>query len=170
MTLSIIVAASDNNVIGANNQLLWKLPDDMKWFKEKTVKHTVIMGRKTYESLPPKMKPLPDRFNVVASKTMDKTNQNLDGLWVEDDLVEAIKKANQLSPKEEVFIVGGGEIYRQALSMVDRIYLTRVHANFDGDTFFPTLDPKQWNEVSRQAHPADEKHAYAFDFVVYERI
>ena len=169
MILSLIVAAANHGVIGENNQLLWKLPDDMRWFKEKTMGHVVIMGRKTYDSIPAAQRPLPGRMNVVISRTMDKTNNDVKGAWVSDDLSHAIKMAMKMGPGKEVFVIGGGQIYKQALPLADRVYLTQVHGTFEGDTFFPKLSPQEWRETSRESHPADSRHGYTFDFVIYER-
>lgn len=164
--VSIIAAVSDNNVIGANNRLPWKLPDDMKRFKEKTMGHIVIMGRKTYESIPPPLRPLPGRTNIVITR---QAGYRAPGCVVVNNVAAAVAYAKQFG-KQEAFVVGGGEIYRESLPLADRVYLTCVHANFVGDAFFPDLNPKQWHQVSQQAHLADQKHPYAFDFVVYDRL
>ncbi len=162
MLLSIIVAADLNNVIGAGNKLLWNLPDDMKHFRELTKGHPVIMGRKTHESIG---RALPGRQNIVISRRKDLT---IDGCDVVDSLDRAIELVKD-DPTGEVFIIGGGEIYKQAMDRADRIYLTRVHGKFTGDTFFPEIDPKMWKEVEREEYTSNEKHQYSFLFMVFER-
>lgn len=161
MILSLIVAADLNNVIGAGNKLLWNLPDDMKHFRELTSGHPVIMGRKTYESIG---RPLPKRRNIVISRQKDLA---IDGCDVVDSLERAIELVKD-DPTSEAFIIGGGEIYRQAMDRADRIYLTRVHGEFTGDTFFPEIDPKEWKEVEREEHTKDDSHEYAFEFQRYD--
>ncbi len=157
--ISMIVAADENNVIGKDNDLIWHLPDDLRFFKQKTSGHAIIMGRKTFESVG---KPLPNRTNIII--TRDKLFR-ADGCQVVHSLEEALKLTEE---EEEVFIVGGEQIYRQALPVADRIYLTRVHHSFDGDRHFPVLG-NEWKEVESIAHTADEKHAYSFTFMTYQR-
>ena len=162
MNLSIIAALGKNNEIGQGNRLLCRLPDDLKRFKEITSGHAVIMGRKTFESLPKGA--LPNRRNVVISR-----NENLkfEGATVYSSLDYALIK---LMDEDEIFIIGGGEIYRQVLPIADKLYLTKIHADFpDANVFFPEINYQEWREVSRELHPADEKHAYSFSFVEYER-
>jgi len=163
--VSIIVAVAQNQAIGKNNDLLWHLPVDMAFFKEKTKGHCIITGRKNYESIPAKFRPLPNRTNIVITR---QTDYNGAGAVVVSSLEDALAFA-KTTQDEEIFIIGGGEIYRQALPLVDTIYLTRVHHSFDGDTFFPELQPSEWVETSKAHHPIDEKHAFAFDFLTYER-
>lgn len=155
--VSIIVAASQNNAIGKNNQLLWHLPNDLKFFKNTTWGMPVIMGRKTFESV---NKPLPGRFNIVVTR---QTNWHNDGVIIASDLKDALKKASQTNCKE-FFIAGGGEIYKEAMQLADKIYLTRVHAVIEGDTFFPVIDETQWLQISNQDFEADEKHTYNYSF------
>nr|AIA18502.1 Dihydrofolate reductase [uncultured bacterium] len=161
MKLSIIVAADENNVIGGHNTLLWHLPADFKRMKELTMGHPLIMGRKTHESIG---RALPGRRNIVI------THQAVmyPGCEVVSSLDEALA-AVQDDPPGEVFIFGGGEIYRQAMSKADRIYLTRVHGKFDGDVTFPEISPAQWKEISREDHAADAENPYSFSFITYER-
>lgn len=166
MKISIVVAASENNAIGKDNRLIWRLPDDMKFFKEKTVGHCVVTGRKNYESIPDKFRPLPDRTNIVVTRTL---NYAAPGAIVVHSLEEAIEKAKELN-ETDLCIIGGGEIYRQALEVTDVIWLTRVHHEFEAHTFFPVLDPTEWKITWREEHAADEKHQYAFTFFKYERI
>lgn len=154
--INIIVAADENNTIGKDNDLIWHLPDDLKFFKQKTSGHPIIMGRKTFESVG---RPLPNRTNIII--TRDK-NYQVDGCVVVNSLDEALSTTED----EEVFIVGGAEIYKQALPYTDRVYLTRVHDSFDGDRFFPELG-SDWEEVESILHPIDEKHVHAFTFQTY---
>ncbi|MDD5055911.1 MAG: dihydrofolate reductase [Candidatus Peribacteraceae bacterium] len=163
MIISMIVAADENNCIGAGNKLLWSLPDDMKHFRELTKGHPVIMGRKTHESIG---KVLPGRRNIVISHRKD---LKIDGCDIVDSLDRAIELVKD-DPSGEAFIIGGGEIYRQAMERADRIYLTRVDGEFTGDTFFPEIDEERWREVSREEHPADERHQYSFSFILYTRV
>lgn len=161
--ISAIAAASENHVIGGNNELLWHLPEDFKYFKKVTLGHPVIMGRKTYESMG---KPLPKRENIVITS---RENYQAPGCKVFQSLEKAIDYARQIE-QEEIFIIGGGEIYRQSLPLLDKIYLTRVHTIVEGDTYFPEIDPREWRLTEKFLHPEDEKHAYAFTFEVYKRI
>ncbi len=160
MKISIIVAAAENGVIGKDNQLLWRLPDDLKRFKQLTLGHPIIMGRKTYESIG---KPLPGRTSIVITRS---TDYEAAGVLVANSLENALAIARQ-QDAEQAFIIGGGEIYREALAknMVEKIYLTRVHAIIEGDTYFENPDENSWVTISENFHPADERHAYAFQFV-----
>lgn len=162
MTISLIVAASENNAIGKNNQLLWNLPNDMRFFKNKTWGMTVIMGRKTYESFD---KILPGRTNIVITR---QENWKAADAWVAKDLNDALKQAATTHCKE-IFIIGGGEIYKQSMNVADRIYMTRVHATLEGDTYFPEIDETTWELVENTDMPIDEKHAYAYSFQTWER-
>ena len=158
--LSAVVAAAENNAIGKDNQLLWHLPNDLRFFKRTTTGHTVVMGRKTYESVG---KPLPNRRNIIITR---QAGYKVAGTEVVHSLSEALERC---ADEEEVFIVGGAEIYRQALPLLDRIYLTRVHAQPEGDSFFPELDDEAWKLVAEERHSADERHAYSYAFRIYER-
>jgi dihydrofolate reductase len=166
MIRSIIVAASTNNVIGKNNDLIWHLPIDMNFFKEKTLGHHVIMGRKNFESIPHKYRPLPNRKNIIITR---KNNYLAPNCIIKNNIKEAIEEANN-NNDDEPFIIGGGEIYKLALkeNLVDRIYLTRIHHIFDGDTFFPKLSEK-WKETSKKDYSNDENHKYNFTFLTYEK-
>ncbi|MFD2871107.1 dihydrofolate reductase [Mucilaginibacter ximonensis] len=159
MTISIVVAISENHAIGKDNQLLWHLPKDLKHFKEITTGGTVIMGRKTYDSVG---KPLPNRRNIII------TRQQIEiaGCEVANSLQAALDLCRD---HKEVFIVGGAEIYKQAMPLTDRIYLTIVHENFEGDTYFPEIKPDTWKETERTDHEADEKNAFPFSFITLER-
>ena len=162
MKVSLIVAVSENGVIGKNNDLIWHLPNDMRFFKETTMGHHVIMGRKNFESIPHKYSPLPNRTNVVITRQTDYTAE---GCVVVNSVEAAIEIAKQNGDKEP-FIIGGGQIYKIALenNLADRIYLTKVHHSFEGDTFFPELHA-DWKEVNKVEHKADEKHSYDYDFI-----
>jgi len=165
MKVSLIAAAAQNRVIGKNNDLPWRLPDDMKFFMETTRGHHVIMGRKNYDSLPEKYKPLPHRTNVVVTRQKD---FEAPGCTVVHDIADALSVARNHHEKE-VFVIGGAEIYKLAMPYADLLYLTEIHAVVEGDTFFPEVDHSEWEEVSRQHHAKDDRHPYSFDFVVYER-
>lgn len=161
MLLSIIVALSDNRVIGAGNQLPWRLSADLKRVKALTMGHHLIMGRKTYESIG---RPLPGRTNVIITRNASYAPQ---GCVVVDSLPAALATA---ASDSEVFVFGGGEIFREALPLVKRIYLTRVHCQIEGDTHFPELNPAEWREVERQDFKSDEKNEYDYSFVTLDRI
>ena len=160
MRLNIIVAVSSNNVIGKDNQLIWHLPDDLKFFKRTTMGCPIIMGRKTFESVG---RPLPGRENIIVTRNKDFL---FDGCTIVNSLNEAIETTNG---NEQVFIAGGGEIYTEALPLVGIIYLTRVHHEFEGDTYFPDLNENEWVEVFREDHQKDEKHAFDFSILTFER-
>jgi dihydrofolate reductase len=165
MIVSLLVAASTNNVIGKDNKLLWHLPNDMKFFKNTTWGMPVVMGRKTYESLAGD--PLPGRFNFVITRNKG-WDPRKEKAKVVDSLEAALAAAGQTDCKE-TFVIGGGEIYAKAMPIADRIYMTRVDAVLEGDTWFPAIDEKEWQMVSHLDFPADEKHAYAYSFQVWER-
>ena len=168
MIVSLIAAASENNVIGRQGRLPWHLPSDMKHFRELTAGHPVIMGRKTYESIG---RPLPKRRNIVVSHRKD---LQIEGCEVVGSVDGALALASNFqlptSSTSEIFVIGGGEIYRQALARADRIYLTRVHTTIDGDALFPEIDRKEWKEVSREDHSADQEDAVAYTFLTYDRV
>lgn len=160
--LSIIVAASSNNAIGNNNELLYRVPNDMKRFKELTTGHTIIMGRNTFESLPKGA--LPNRRNIVLSRQED---IQYVGAEVFPSLEEALDHCNS---DEEIFIIGGEQVYKQALDKSDRIYLTRIEdITQEADAFFPEIEEEKWEEISREAHSIDEKHLYPYTFINYIR-
>lgn len=161
----MIAAVASNGVIGKNNDLPWRLPDDMKFFMNTTKGHHVIMGRKNYESLHENFKPLPKRTNIVVTRQQ---NYSAPGCVVVHDVPSAVDIARQAG-ESELFVIGGAEIYNQTLPLADRLYLTEIEAAVDGDTYFPDFDKGRWKERSREHHPADERHRYAFDFVIYER-
>lgn len=165
MIISMIAAVAENLVIGGNNDLVWRLPDDMKYFMETTRNHHVIMGRLNYESIPHKFRPLPQRVNIIVTSQDDYEAKDC---IITNSIGEAIDVARQ-DNQEEVFIIGGGQIYAQSIDLADRLYITEIKSSFEGDTFFPEIDKSEWLEVSRKPHAKDEKHDHEFDFVVYER-
>ena len=166
MIVSLIAALSENRVIGKNNDLPWRLPDDMKYFMETTSGHYVIMGRKNYQSLPEKFRPLPNRTNIVITRSSD---FSAPGCQVVHTLVDALEIARQANQKE-IFIIGGAEIYALSLPHAHRLYLTEIKAEVAGDTYFPNVNLTEWKELSRSQHSTDNKHPFAFDFVIYEKI
>jgi len=157
--LSIVVAASENNVIGVRNELPWRLPDDLRRFKSITMGKPVLMGRKTFESIG---KPLPGRTNLVVTHQQ---SWNAEGCVVTTSIAEAVARADA----PEVMVIGGAQIYAEVLPQVSTIYLTRVHTTLDGDAYFPQLAGSEWREEEREAHAADERHRYAFTFVTLRR-
>ncbi|GGG33259.1 dihydrofolate reductase [Bizionia arctica] len=159
--ITLIVAAGENEAIGKDNQLIWHLSDDLKRFKELTNGHHIIMGRKTFESFP---KPLPNRTHIVISRQAN--YQVPSGVIVVHNIEDAFDAAKS---DKQPFVIGGGEIYKQAVPFAGKIELTRVHENFDADTFFPKIDSTMWKEISKTNHAKDEKHEYAFSFLTYER-
>ena len=162
MTISLIVAAAENNSIGKDNRLLWHLPNDLKFFKNMTWGMPVIMGRKTFESV---NKPLPGRFNIVIT---GQAGWSAPGVIAVASMEAALQAARDTNCKE-VFIIGGGEIYKQTMAMAEHVYLTRVHEIFEGDTFFPALDSEQWQLVSEHKFIADDKHAFAYSFQTWDK-
>jgi dihydrofolate reductase len=163
--VSIIVAMSANRGIGRNNDLMWHLPEDMKFFKDKTFGHPVIMGRKNYESIPEKYRPFKNRLNIVISSQV---NYNAPDCILVQNLSDALIAAKQ-NEENEVFVIGGGQVYREALELgvVDRMYITEVDAVFsDAEVFFPDFDENHWERIELSSKEKDEKHQ--FPFVVYE--
>jgi dihydrofolate reductase len=158
--LTIIAAVAKNNALGKNNDLIWHLPADLKRFKEITLGHHIIMGRKTFESLG---KPLPNRTTIIITRNPDYV---VPGCIVVNGLEEAIEAA---AADENPFILGGAEIYKQAMSFADILDLTLVHEAFEGDAFFPVIDMSKWTEMSRQDFKADEKNKYDYSFVQYKK-
>jgi dihydrofolate reductase len=158
--VSLIVAMAKNRVIGANNTLPWHLPADLKRFKALTMGHHIVMGRKTYESIG---KPLPGRISVVVTRNAD---YSVPGVIVVNSLETALASCGG---DREIFIIGGAELYRQAVNLADRIYLTEIDAGISGDAYFVELDSRQWHEISRDSHAPDEKNRYAYHFVVYDK-
>lgn len=159
--ISIIVAIADGGVIGGENSLLWHISEDLRRFKAITTGHPVVMGRKTYESIG---RPLPNRVNVVVSRNRD---MQIAGCEVVGSLDEAVKL---FSESEEIFIIGGGEIYRQAMPIADKLYLTRVHCEYKGDTFFPEINPDEWQLIDKESFDRGDKFEYPFEFENFERV
>lgn len=158
--ISLIAAVADNGVIGVDNTLPWHLPDDLRYFKELTTGHAIIMGRRNYESIG---RPLPKRHNIVVTRNAD---YQAPGCTVVRSIDEAFAAA---ADDPEIFVIGGGEIYQQSLSRADRLYLTLVHTKPAGDAHFPDFARDAWREISRREHPADDRHAHPFTFVTLER-
>lgn len=169
MVSSIIVAAASNGAIGGDNKMLWHMPTDMKYFKNMTTNHTVIMGRKSYDALG---KPLPNRVNIVISKN---ENYKLNGCYTVTSLDEAFNLAQELysnnddAAEQQIFVIGGAQIYRLAMPLVDKLLVTEIKGEFDGDAFFDKVDQNIWEETARDSHKKDDKNAFDYDFVVYER-
>jgi dihydrofolate reductase len=158
--ITMIAAASQNNALGKNNELVWHLPNDFKRFKSITSGHHIIMGRKTFESFP---KPLPNRTHIVISR---QENYKPQGCFV----VNSMEKAIEMCPRDEVsFIIGGGEIYKLGISLSDKIELTLVHHNFEADAFFPPIDLEEWEIINSEFQPKDEKHLFDYTYQTYIR-
>lgn len=162
MIKSIIAAKSDNHVIGKDNDLVWHMPADLKFFKNKTKGHWVIMGRKTFESMDG---PLPNRTHIIITRQPD---YQAAGCHVTDNVEHAFKIA-EAQNLEEVFILGGAEIYAQTMDKADRMFITEIKSTFEGDTFFPEIDTDYWKEVRRDEHKADDKNPYPYAFVEYRK-
>lgn len=158
--ITLIAAAAENEVLGKDNDLVWHLPDDFKRFKTLTTGHHIIMGRKTFETFP---KPLPNRVHVIISRQAN--YQTNDGI-----VVDSIEKALTIAKDDpQPFIIGGGEIYALGLPYADKIELTRVHNNFEGDAFFPKINEEQWNLLEKSFHPEDDRHKHSFTYLTYIR-
>lgn len=159
--ISLIVAYDKNRVIGYNNSMPWYLPEDLKYFKETTMGKPMIMGRKTFESIG---RPLPNRTNIIITRNK---NYSVENAKVAHSLNEALQCAKEID--KNIFIIGGGKIYEQAIDFADIIEVTEVHENFEGDTYFPEIDLNVWKEISRIKHHKDEKNKFDYSFVRYER-
>lgn len=160
--LAIICAMSRNRVIGLNNQLPWHLPADLQFFKRTTLGKPIIMGRKTYDSIG---RPLPGRSNIVVTRQPD---FHVDGLYVANSLEEAMEIAKQLTQEDEYFVIGGAELYSQALPLAERLYLTEVDTDVEGDAFFPEINHKSWQIVTEQFHPVDAVNKLPVTFKLLE--
>ena len=161
-SITIIVAAAENNAIGKNNNLIWSLPNDLKRFKKLTTGHCIIMGRKTFDSFPGL---LPNRKHIVISR-----NKNIcfsDEVTVVNNFEDAIKETGN---DENPFIIGGGQIYKLAMDLVDKIELTRVHEEFKADTFFPKIDENKWRLINEEFNEKDERHQFSFTYKTYIKI
>ena len=161
MILSAIWAMTHNRVIGKDGDLPWRLPDDQRFFRRTTLGKPIIMGRKTFDEIG---RPLPKRRNIVLSRR----GLDVEGVEVARDLESALAMARSDAP-EETFIIGGAQIYALALPMLDRLYMTLIDTELEGDTWFPEFDLAGWREVQRTEHPADDRHAWAFTISVFER-
>lgn len=161
--LSIIVATDQNNLIGKDNDMPWHIPGDLKRFKALTTGHTIVMGRKTYESLP--KRPLPNRYHIVISRQQHLQMEGCELLHSLDEVVERFAQQDS----EEVFVIGGAEIYTALLPYVQRLYLTRIHAAFEGDTYFPAIKNEEWQLVESLKEEVSESNPYAYTFSVLER-
>ncbi len=162
MKLSLVAAVANNNVIGSENRLLWHMPADLKHFKDLTMGHTLIMGRKTFESIG---KPLKGRKTIVVTRNKDFDAQGCQIVHSIRDAVKAVKA------EKEVFVAGGSEIYAQTIGLYHtrRLYITRIYANFDGDAFFPEIDPGKWELKEMEEHEANEKNKYPYAFMTYKK-
>ena len=169
MIISIIVAACENNVIGKNNDLIWHLPVDMKFFKDKTAGHHVIMGRKNFESIPEKYRPLKNRDNIIITRNQ---NYSADGCTIVHSIEESIEYVKKNLKTNELFIIGGGEIYKKCLEMnvVDRMYITHIETAFNGDTFFPEIEEEKWSTEVIMRNFKDDKNPHNFSIVRYNKI
>ena len=160
--ISLIAAIGKNNELGKNNTLVWDMPTDLKYFRNKTKGHTVIMGRKTFESIG---HPMPNRQNIVITRDKNYASSGI-------DVVHSLDEALKLAPKteKEIFIIGGTEIFKIAMNIADRLYITHIDAeDKEADTFFPEIIPVVWNEVSREEHKKDKSNPYDYTFSVYEK-
>ena len=157
----LIVAAAENNAIGKDNKMLWHLPNDFKYFKQNTIGYSVIMGRKTFESIE---KPLPERRNIVLTRDIQYRNPDVD---VANSINEVLTYCRD---ERKIFVIGGAEIYKQVLPITHQVLLTRVHAEIDGDAFFPELPGAEWNLISQDKRQKDDKHAFDYTFEVWERL
>lgn len=168
MKVSLIVAIAQNGVIGKNNQLIWHLPADLMYFKEKTIYHHVILGRKNYLSIPEKYRPLPNRTNIVLSRS---ENFLAPGCVVLNSLEQALEYCKKQG-ETEAFIIGGGQIYQEALdkNLVDRMYITYIEHSFEGDTFFPEFNKSEWIKKEEALRMKDDKNQYNMKFCLFERL
>ncbi|CUS05463.2 Dihydrofolate reductase type 3 [Candidatus Promineifilum breve] len=162
--IAFVVAMDDNRLIGRDNALPWRLPDDMAWFREVTLGKPCIMGRKTYDSLPARFRPLPGRQNIVVTRNRDYAAP---GAVVVHSVEDALAAAGAA---DEIIIVGGADLFRRLLPVAGRLYLTQVHGAVEGDVYFPAYDAAQWREVYRADHPADARHPFAFTWLILDRV
>jgi len=160
LKITLIVAASENNAIGKDNQMLWHLPDDFKYFKRNTVGHSIVMGRRTFESIG---KALPERRNIVVTRNQDWVVEDVDVANSIDDVMKYCRD------EREIYIIGGANLYKQTLPLAEKILLTRVHTVINGDAYFPELSEEEWRLSHQEYHAKDDRHAYDFTFEVWER-
>lgn len=167
MKVSLIVAKAANEAIGKDNDLIWHLRDDMRYFSETTKGHYVIMGRKNFDSIPDKYRPLPDRPNVIVTRNPDFSAEECVVVGSVEEGIEIARKNGE----KEAFVIGGGQIYYTALQndLLDKLYITYVHHEFDADVFFPEYDKSIWKKTSEIFHPKDAKHEFSFSYVTYEK-
>lgn len=168
-TVSLIVAIAKNHVIGKDNDLIWFLPKDLKYFKDTTAGHHVIMGRKNYDSIPDQFRPLPNRVNIIVTRQKDYTADS-DKVVVVNSIEEGIAYAKAQGDSEP-FVIGGGQIYKYALDngLIDRMYITHINNDFEGDTYFPEFDDATWKKISVTKNKKDHRHEWDFDYIVYEK-
>lgn len=165
MIISLIAAIDKNRVIGAGGALPWRLPEDLRFFSRTTMGHCIVTGRKNYESIPQKFRPLPGRHNIIVTRN---PGYHAPGTTVVPSVEEAIAFAQKRN-ESELFIIGGGEIFEQTIGMADRLYITHVDAQLDGDTFFPEFDPKQWHAEELMRYSADDVHNFDFKICLYAK-
>jgi len=161
--IAFVVAMDENRLIGRDNDLPWRLPDDMGWFRRQTMGKPCIMGRKTYDSLPDRFRPLPGRLNIVVTRNRE---YKAPGAAVVHSVDDAIKAAGDA---EEIAIIGGADLFRRLLPIADRLYLTQIHGAAEGDVYFPQFEMGDWDVIFRQEHPADERHRFAFTWLILDR-
>ena len=166
MIISLIAAVGKNGVIGSNGDLPWHLPDDMKFFSKTTRGHHVLMGRKNFESIPEKYRPLPGRPNIIVTRNAD---FNADQVIIKTSIESGIRAAHEAG-ETELFIIGGGEIYNQTIHLADRLYITHVEASPEGETHFPRFDSTEWIKNELLHHPKDDVHNLSFSICVYDKI
>lgn len=166
MRLSMIWAMAENRTIGRNNKLPWHLPNDLKYFKQLTTGKAVIMGRKTYESIG---KPLPNRTNIVITRDESYTAEGVNVVNSLDQAIELAEANNMVNGSDEVIVMGGAEIYKLCLPRADRLYITFVHAEVEGDAHFPEFDLSQYNEIGRENFSSDESNPYDYSFTVFDK-
>ncbi len=167
MKICLIAAVAENGVIGKDNDLVWNLPHDMKFFMNTTSGHCILTGRKNYESIPLRWRPLKNRTNIVVTSQVGFGKD--EDIVVMHDIHQGIEFARNQGEKE-LFVIGGGEIYAQTIELAHKLYITRIHGQFDGDTFFPEIDMNRWKLTSVIHHPNDEKHSHSFSFTTLEPV
>lgn len=161
--IAFVVAMDENRLIGRDNDLPWCLPEDMGWFRRQTIGKPCVMGRKTYDSLPDRFRPLPGRLNIVVTRNRE---YEAPGAVVVHSIDDALAAAGDV---EEIVVIGGADLFRRLLPVADRLYLTQVHGAAEGDVYFPEFKTDDWDEVFRQEHPADERHRFAFTWLILDR-